>query len=535
MSAFTFTASSAGAININVDGVNQPQPKGILTCRFVDNSQELRIINTAGSNQSDTIFTINLSEDTVDVDGTTSFADAQALYDALEPLFFLANGGGGDTPEPSPTGEGELISIEGVVQWDTRPYTVDSGTEDARFKGDVFADGEFFAQQDSTVYANNIRVGTTGNKLVITDQETGLQSLVARNEIDQRVSTGTKDVFRYAAFVKTDPLGALQPDDSLTFTSSSFVEDLTGETKYYYQVTLPASDQIVTDTWYFRSLSGLVNSYIYVYKGAVDFSTLTGQQNTKCWASNTSKEIRTKTNLVSHSGGAGIDIEYKLGNTFFEQPGDLFTYVFVCDNNFSTQGQTLGGFDIPYIVGDGSRWGVVNTSSEAIVNGNLNLNEFNGNLQLNNQNTEYYGCTVLLKAGVYDKMEIPYKNRVTTQAPSYLYFIILDQDDNTIAYKRLYVGTGGSNEGVFTLSLDEDLLIETTGVYQVVIGRRKWNGNNRRVDLFHKDINNSSGAVWIAYGNQNSQLNQDDTSGANWSTVNKQNFNRIPKALIYKF
>tara|TARA_R110002020_G_scaffold40164_5_gene118926 strand:+ start:711 stop:2324 length:1614 start_codon:yes stop_codon:yes gene_type:complete len=472
-----------------------------------------------------------------DAGGEVLISDVDTLYSELKTNFFFkaSTGGGGSIPNPDPTGEGELISVEGVVQWDTRPYSVDDGTDNARFKGDVYADGEYFAQQNSTIYANNIKVGVTGNKLVITDVETGKQSLIARNEIDSGASTGTKDIFRYAPFTKSDPLGQLQPDDSLTFNSTSFVEDLTGDTKYYYQVTLPASNQLVTDIWYFRSLTGLDNSYIYVYKGVVDFSTLTGQQDTKCWSTNTPKEIRTKTNLVNDAGGSGVDIEYKLGNTFFEEPGDLFTYVFVCDNNFTTQGQTYTGVDIPYIKGDGAKWGVVNTSSELIVNGNLSLNEFNGNLQLNSSNTEYYGCNTILKSGVYDKVEIPYKNRVTTQAPAYLYFILLDQNDNTIAYKRLYVGTGGSSEGVFTLNLDEELLVETTEVYQVVIGRRKWNGNNRRVDLFHKDINNSNGAVWIAWGNQNSQLNQDDTSGANWSTVNKQNFNRIPKALIYKF
>ena len=41
------------------------------------------------------LYEIDLSIDTVDVDGVTVFADAQALYDELEPIFFLINSSGG--------------------------------------------------------------------------------------------------------------------------------------------------------------------------------------------------------------------------------------------------------------------------------------------------------------------------------------------------------------------------------------------------------------------------------------------------------
>ena len=181
--------------------------------------------------------------------------------------------GGGSVPTPPPTGDGELISIEGVTQWDTRPYTVDDGTDDARFKGDVYASGDFLAQQNSTVYANNIKLGVTGDKLAITNISTGNQSLIAKNEISAGVSTGTKDIFRYSPFTKTDPNGQPQPDDSLTFSSTSFVEDLTGETKYFYQVTLTSTSTLVTDNWYVRCLTGLTNSYVYVYKGGINFNT----------------------------------------------------------------------------------------------------------------------------------------------------------------------------------------------------------------------------------------------------------------------
>ena len=40
------------------------------------------------------LWSITLGVDTVDVDGVTVFADAQALYDEIEPIFFLDDGGG---------------------------------------------------------------------------------------------------------------------------------------------------------------------------------------------------------------------------------------------------------------------------------------------------------------------------------------------------------------------------------------------------------------------------------------------------------
>ena len=486
-----------------------------------------------GSDKRLAIVTSNLSEYTDNNDA--GFATLNDLYTYLQSIsFFLkASAGGGGIPNPSPTGEGELISINGTVEWDTRPYTVDPGTDDARFKGDVYASGEFFAQQNSTNYANNIKVGVTGDKLVITDQDNGKQSLIAKNEITAGESNGMVDTVRYDPFTKNDPLGQPQPDDSLTFNSSPFVEDLTGETKYYYQITLQSTSTIVTDVWYVKCPTGLTNSYIYIYKGAVDFSTLTGQQDTKYWTTNSEKDIKSKTNLVT---GSGTDITYPLGNTFFEKEGEIFTYVVVADNNYTTKGQTISGIDVPYITGDGSRWGQINTSSKLIVNGNLTPNEFNSTLQLSNNATEYYGCSILLEAGRYKTVEVPYKNRSSTSAPAYLYAILLDQNDNTIAYKRLYVGQNASTEGSFSINFDNEILVETSGIYQMVIGRRKWNQGNRQADIFQKDVNSSDGSVWLARGDQqNPSLNADDTSAVDWSTIQKQNYNKIPKALIYKF
>ena len=172
--------------------------------------------------------------------------------------------------------------------------------------------------------------------------------------------------------------------------------------------------------------------------------------------------------------------------------------------------------------------------SDIIINGNLSLNEFNGNLQINSNAIEYYGCNVILKAGVYNTVEIPYKNRNITSGNGNVFIFILDQDDVTIGYQKLLVGTGGNNEGVLEITFDTPFNVPSSGIYQFVIGRRNFSSNTKRIELFHKDVNSSDGSVFIAYGSANPTLNTNDPSATDWSTVNKQNYNRIPKALIYK-
>ena len=187
---------------------------------------------------------------------------------------------------------------------------------------------------------------------------------------------------------------------------------------------------------------------------------------------------------------------------------------------------------------DGYNWDEINTSSDIIENGNLNTNEYNSTLQFNNNATEYYGCATKLNSGVYDKFEIPYKNANLTSGNVNLYVIILDQDDNTIAYKRELIETAITGaitgSGTFVINLDSDVLIKEAGYYQIVIGRRNF-GSNKSLELFKKDVNSSNGSVWYARKEDNPVLDAGDTSLVDWSTIVKQNFNNIPKALIYKY
>jgi len=174
-------------------------------------------------------------------------------------------------------------------------------------------------------------------------------------------------------------------------------------------------------------------------------------------------------------------------------------------------------------------------ASDLLVNGNLSINDFDNIRNFDDNTTEYYGVELILQTGVYTTVEIPYKNRVSTTDPAYLYAIILDQNNTTLAYTRLDVGLSAITEGSFILDFDAPITISTSGIYQLVIGRREWDLTTRICEVFSKSITSSSGGVWTASTiGSNASLANDDTSLVDWSTITKQNFNIIHKAIIYK-
>ena len=540
MANYVFTPSTGGAAKLKIDGSNSDYPKGVLRSDYRDNSQILKIINTSGNDQSDVIYTIDLNNDTVDVDGTTSWTDAAELAAALESVFFLASGGG-SIPQPSPTGEGEFISIDGVTQWDTRPYTVDDGTNDARFKEDVFVSGELFTQQGSVNIGNVSHKSSNDRAFEVNNGDIYLKPRIKLTGIGE-ISEGNKEVITFNKFTKSDPQGQLQPVQDRTLDSTA---DAT--TGYNVHAILATGiGNVWVNNWYLRSSTGFDNYIVQGYKGHLDLGNITYELAPDGFPKVAGHEPFFLSDLRSNflngnafSSGADIanDIQVPLNaNTgYWQNDGEELTFVAFASSAFQYEAGQLFGFDYPYVLADGVNWDEINTSSKIVVNGNINLNEFNGVLQLNNNSTEYYGCRIMLEAGVYDKFEVPYKNRNSTSDPAYLYGIILDQDDNTLAYQRLYVGQNAATEGTFIINFATDVLIQNAGVYQIVIGRRKWNGSSRRAEIFHKDVNSSDGAVWVAYSSSNPALNVDDSSLVDWSTINKQNFNRIPKALIYKY
>lgn len=75
---------------------SNPFSRNDLSLTFSSDNDQIMKISDKSVNKK-LLFEINLSEDTVDVDGVVVFADAQALYNEIEPIFFLIKGGGNIT------------------------------------------------------------------------------------------------------------------------------------------------------------------------------------------------------------------------------------------------------------------------------------------------------------------------------------------------------------------------------------------------------------------------------------------------------
>ena len=86
MANYIFTNNS-NSFTLGVNGTEEDLPRNLLKPRVNStNNQILEIHDT--SQNGYLLYSINLNEDLVDVDGNTSFADALSLKSALEPLFF---------------------------------------------------------------------------------------------------------------------------------------------------------------------------------------------------------------------------------------------------------------------------------------------------------------------------------------------------------------------------------------------------------------------------------------------------------------
>lgn len=248
------------------------------------------------------------------------------------------------------------------------PYTSPNFI-DAFFKGDLNVDGEIFAQSNSVILSNTVSLGASNELPIIEDFLTNKQSYFVLNTITDGKSGGPQYVDAFDPFTKDDPFGQQQPVDTDTFNSIPFVDNLTGEEAYYVQVIVPSLFNGITYTWYLRSLTGFTNSYIKAYNGIVTDPTQEGEN----WKSNTTKEVKEKTNLVNDIGGAGIDITYPLGKSYFQKAGDNLSFYLIADNNFTIQGRTFPPFppysnESPYIVVDGTIW-----KSSIVLNENLSV------------------------------------------------------------------------------------------------------------------------------------------------------------------
>jgi len=156
---------------------------------------------------------------------------------------------------------------------------------------------------------------------------------------------------------------------------------------------------------------------------------------------------------------------------------------------------------------------------------------FSNNVVTQQQNTnKYYGYYTKMAIGKYNIASIPFFNRVIPNGNAFVYFILLDKNDNTLLYKRLFVGTSGASDGEFDLNFDSEIEIADEDYYTVIIGFRKF-GNGRESSFYRYSPNQSNNLFWVSTDNA---LNQDDTSLLNFSNITKNPTNEIIRGYIYK-
>jgi hypothetical protein len=414
----------------------------------------LRPLNAAG------VFTLDVRVFAVVGNITVDNTDGSRIEVAQNKSVTVQSGSGG--------GSTAWGGITGNINDQTDlPYTV-TDTIDANFKGDVYASGDFFAQANSIVFENQLSLGASGTSPFFSNLDTGSIAFISGSKVENSVSLPPSYLDRFNPFTKNDPNGQPQPDDSLTFNATPFVETLSGENKYYYAVTLTSTGTFVTDIWYIRSLTGITNSYLKAYKGVETDPNSTST----FWKTNTDKQIKEKTGLVSDIGGAGIDITYLLGNSFIESTGDQFTYIFIADNNFTVQGQNFGvGVDIPYIKGDGSEW------RESTVSSNSNSYSF--------------------------QKDYDFESNTTDSDPNggKLKFNNVDLNIATFMYISQFAKNSVDNDSILsTLTLGDCLMVENT---QNASNKVKWclTSNPVKSGAYYK-LEGSASGVSGAFANQ---------------------------------
>lgn len=95
MKIFIFN-SYTNSFEIKENGHGKEYQRGVLSLDIDPNNDQILEIRTTQARQI--LYKIDLSVDSVDVNGTTTFANADELRDTIRPFFYRSTGGGGDQP-----------------------------------------------------------------------------------------------------------------------------------------------------------------------------------------------------------------------------------------------------------------------------------------------------------------------------------------------------------------------------------------------------------------------------------------------------
>lgn len=162
MSEFIITPYT-NSFEISEDGHAKEYQRGVLSYDDDPNNDQILDINTTQSRQR--LYRIDLDKDTLNIDGTTAFADSDAIKTALRPFFFRSVAGGGPSTDEFVKATvndttaayllNKLISTDGSIS-----LTVDNPGGDENV--DLKVVGGVGAVYENTLYVSENGDDTTG-------------------------------------------------------------------------------------------------------------------------------------------------------------------------------------------------------------------------------------------------------------------------------------------------------------------------------------------------------------------------------------
>ena len=177
---------------------------------------------------------------------------------------------------------------------------------------------------------------------------------------------------------------------------------------------------------------------------------------------------------------------------------------------------------------------VSTTLIEQIVEtGNIPTGLNGDSVHLKRNGAKYWGSFTKVEPGLVDRIEIPYFEADFSGGAGYAYYIILDQSDTVLAYKRINADavTFASTEGTFVLELDNDLSVTAASYLQIVVGFKDFNNSDVTCKVYSHRLASSSDRNWVS---TDALLDVDDTSAVDWSAIKRNPASEIIQGLSYK-
>jgi hypothetical protein len=275
----------------------------------------------------------------------------------------LASVGGSGVPTPPASGNVELVSNDGAVSWDERPYTVD-GTNPNKEINFLYT-GNF--PSNSILIGPTLKQSDIGGQSVNLNLKNKTRNYSVRAAIDESIGNGeTTGVFyrrRYDSFYD-DPAQPLF-DKSIP----SVLNVTTG--RYEHVQTQVEIGDLITESWKIRPTTDMVNVQIEAY---INYGT---PDEFLFWMRSSPQAIKDGLGFAHTYGGVPVDVEVKLApegsnpldGDYLQEDGETVTFVVSGDNNFVMLGSEFEiapavFADYAYILGTGVKWEPIKVPTE---------------------------------------------------------------------------------------------------------------------------------------------------------------------------